>query len=622
MPSPHPLTGTDERQPTAVAHGRDSGGVPPSVHAGVEVKTPEHVVFSFEIAGIGSRGLAAVMDGLILFFLLTFLSGAFLMLLRGTLGASSRAWAIAILVIAIYGVVWGYFVYFETRWHGQTPGKRWLGLRVVQDSGMGIGFLEAAVRNVLRVADFLPVFFGVGLLVMFFNRRSKRLGDFVAGTMVVKEKRWVLHHVGPRDETVMRRARGRMDRWAESTRLSPEDYEILSTYLDRRKAFPSDVRLRLARALTAPHLRESGMPEEEIEALTLDDFEAWLKARVSALQNPRGESGGSRHLHDFVRRKQDSWHRLSALLDKAQGAPWSALRHADLRELGTHYRKVTADYAYARLRFPRTDALLYLNQLVARGHNAVYRRKAITTASILSFVTTTFPRAFRAYAGNVAVATGIFVAAAAFGFLSTAANEDVATLFLSREAIEEHVRHGELWTDDLIAVMPSSIASARILTNNVTVALLAFAMGITFGLGTVALLFLNGMMLGVISALCWRYDLLARLWTFIAAHGPLELVSIFLAAGAGLAVAQALAVPGNLRRGDALRVHGRAAMALVVGAVPLLFLAGFIEGFVSAGRLPAPLKILTGLVTISAFGVYVARSGREEPSSSGGGRDA
>ncbi len=589
--------------------GRTAARLPPL--DGVTVETPEHIAFCFEIAGIGSRGLALMIDALIVFALLAFLGGAFVMLLRHSLEAGSRAWAIAALVIAVYAVIWGYFAWFETRWHGQTPGKRLLGLRVVQDSGVGIGFLEAALRNVLRVVDFLPAFFSIGLVLMFLSRRAKRLGDLAAGTMVVKERRWVLRGFGPRDETVRRRTRGPVERRAESAGLTAEDYELLSAYLDRRKAFPQDVRLRLARTLTAPHLRDAGMPEEEIAALTLDDFESWVKARFSALEPTGRDTGAARNLHDFVRRKRPSWDRLSVLLDQVQGALWNRTSHADLRELGALYRKATADYAYAGLRFPRTDTLLFLNQLVARGHNAVYRRKPVTLAGVADFFSTRFPAAFRACAPQVGLAAAIFFAAALFGFLAVSVNEDVGSLFLSREAIDEHLRAGRLWTDDMVTVMPSSIASARILTNNVTVALLSFAFGIAFGIGTVWLLFLNGMMLGVVAGMCLRHGLAGSLAAFIAAHGPLELSGIFLAAGAGLSLAGAIVAPGNLRRGDALRRRARPAMTLGLGAVPILFLAGWIEGFISAApQLPTAAKAMVGVVTGVALASWLACSGR------------
>lgn len=577
----------------------------------VSVETPERIAFSFEIAGIGSRGLAAIVDGLVLFLLLTFLSGALLMLLRGPLGAASRAWGATLLGLAIYAVVWGYFVYFETRWHGQTPGKRLLGLRVVQDSGVGIGFLEAAIRNVLRVVDFMPAFFSVGLLCMFFNRRAKRLGDFAAGTIVIKEKQYHLRHFTANDDTIVQRRKGRVDRRAELAALSPHETELLALFLDRRKAFAPEVRTRLARALTAPFLRAAGVPEEEIAGLALEDFESWVKARFSAADPAGREPGAARHLTDFVRRKAEGWRRFSALLDRVQGAPWSTISHADLRELGSLYRKTTADYAYARLRFARTDTLLYLNQLVARGHNAVYRRKPITMASVLRFAGTTLPQTFRACFGRFALAAAVFAAAALFGFLATTVNEDVATLFLSRDLIDEHLHNGKLWTEDLISVMPSAIASARILTNNITVALAGFATGLTFGVGTLWLLFLNGMMLGVVGAICAKYGLSGKLWSFVAAHGPLELTGIFLSAAAGLLLAEALIAPGDLRRGDALRLRARQAITLVLGALPILFLAGWIEGFLSVDeRLPGWSKALVGATTAAGLFTYLARAGK------------
>src|SRR5207302_5607161 len=98
-----------------------------------------------------------------------------------------RAWVMAALIFALFVIYWGYFATFEALWNGQTPGKRWAGIRVIKETGRPINAFEAISRNLVRVIDFFPGFYGVGVLTMLLNAKNRRLGDYVAGTLVVHE---------------------------------------------------------------------------------------------------------------------------------------------------------------------------------------------------------------------------------------------------------------------------------------------------------------------------------------------------------------------------------------------------------------------------------------------------
>jgi uncharacterized RDD family membrane protein YckC len=157
------------------------------------VETPEQLGLEYDIAGLGTRLMAAIVDMIFLGLI------AGLALCLGALGltavfasisdeGTASAIAIAIVGLIFFFVIWGYFVLFETIWHGQSPGKRWTGLRVIQEGGYPIGFSHAAIRNIVRVADFLPFLYIIGAIVMLVDSRSRRLGDLVAGTIVIKEQ--------------------------------------------------------------------------------------------------------------------------------------------------------------------------------------------------------------------------------------------------------------------------------------------------------------------------------------------------------------------------------------------------------------------------------------------------
>ncbi|NJM09012.1 RDD family protein [Candidatus Gracilibacteria bacterium] len=157
------------------------------------VDTPENIAFAYDVAGIGSRFLAAIVDSLLL-ILLQLAVGAVLLFVgigfdgNGLLDGSI---ALAIWSITSFLFFWGYYLVFELIWNGQSPGKRWLGLRTVREGGRPITFVASAVRNLIRVIDFLPGFYGIGVVTMFIDGRSRRLGDLAGGTLVVKEGRAV-----------------------------------------------------------------------------------------------------------------------------------------------------------------------------------------------------------------------------------------------------------------------------------------------------------------------------------------------------------------------------------------------------------------------------------------------
>jgi uncharacterized RDD family membrane protein YckC len=163
------------------------------------ISTPDHVSLEFEFAGPASRFSAYLLDFLysvllmIAIILLMLFSGAaglrgLIGLLRGE-GGLLASWGTALMILVLFAIHWGYYVFFEALWHGSTPGKRSLGIRVIRQDGLPIGFREAALRNLLRVADMLPPpCYILGGLVAQFDRHGRRLGDMVAGTYVVVEK--------------------------------------------------------------------------------------------------------------------------------------------------------------------------------------------------------------------------------------------------------------------------------------------------------------------------------------------------------------------------------------------------------------------------------------------------
>jgi uncharacterized RDD family membrane protein YckC len=154
------------------------------------VETPENIRFGYDIADIGSRALAVLIDSLLQGVLYAILFFSALILEAGVSGLSLPSWAnellVVLLILSLFLIQFGYFILLEIFLNGQTPGKRLLKLRVIKENGYPLSALDSIVRNLVRIIDFFPIFYGVGILTMFLNRRAKRLGDFAAGTLVVK----------------------------------------------------------------------------------------------------------------------------------------------------------------------------------------------------------------------------------------------------------------------------------------------------------------------------------------------------------------------------------------------------------------------------------------------------
>lgn len=162
--------------------------------------------------------------------------------------------------------------------------------------------------------------------------------------------------------------------------------------------------------------------------------------------------------------------------------------------------------------------------------------------------------------------------------------------------------------DSILSMKPQ--ASSAIMTNNISVCFATFALGTTAGLGTIYMLFNNGLMLGTISTVCAQYHLSLSLWSFIAAHGALELPSIMLAGAAGLRLGAGILFPGMLRRKDSLALAGMEAVQLVAGTIPLLTIAGTLEAFLSPTHAPSALKFAVGALLFAGLCLWLSEGGR------------
>jgi uncharacterized membrane protein SpoIIM required for sporulation len=331
---------------------------------------------------------------------------------------------------------------------------------------------------------------------------------------------------------------------------------------------------------------------------------------MAATRTAAAGPGGPRRLLKRIAARRDGWERLEELAGRARRRGLSSLSAEELRELGRLYRQATSDLAYVRSALPGSEAARDLNALVARAHNVVYQGESVGLRDVLHFFRVEVPRTFRRNLGYFLISTALMVAPALVAFAVISIRPDLIEPLMPPGFVEEYLETGRLWTETL-NVMPHSISSAAIFTNNIFVTILAFALGFFFGAGTVYLLVMNGIHIGAIFAACAQYDLADDLGTFVVAHGIAELSCVFVAGAAGLMLGDALLNPGELSRADALRLRGEEAVRLVLGMAPVLVLAGIVEGYVSPDpTLPATFKAWLGVAFGAVLYLWLFGSGR------------
>ena len=575
------------------------------------IETPEHLVLELELAGVGSRIAAAACDAVLL-------SVAYMALGIGVATLQTRTappgpWStlLAVLVVlAAFLVFWCYFLLFEALNHGRTPGKRLMGIRVVMDTGHPITFAAAAVRNLISIVDALP--FGmVGLAFVLFHPQNKRLGDIVAGTVVARDRPEDVQLGGVSAD----REPGAEPLETGPPELSDEEFRLLDQYLERLERLDGTLRRRFTADLAARFAPRFPRRDADPEAFLVRLHTAEFEKRSGRLAARPTEGVGRTTVvaERFVTRKRDSWEAFRTLAARAERIGLKQLGAAEIPGFAARYREVAADLARARTYGVDPRVLEYLERVVSAGHNAVYGRHIGHRVHMDRLVLRELPAAVVAARAYVVTALLMFAVPAMTGYVLIRERPAIAEQVLTDEMLAraragaEHRAQGVGYAQQPSMYLP--VIATGIITNNVQVAFLGFAFGITAGIGTVLLLVFNGLYFGAVLGLFANYGLAGWLLTFVAGHGVLELSAIFIAGGAGLLVARALLAPGDLTRRDALVLAGRQAVRLVGASVLLLGLAGTIEGLLSASDAPAPFKFATSGATVVLLILYVA-SGR------------
>jgi uncharacterized membrane protein SpoIIM required for sporulation/uncharacterized RDD family membrane protein YckC len=571
-----------------------------------EFPTPEHIAFEFRLAGPSARAGAWAIDLLIR-------GGVFIAcvvpirLLGAELGQG--------LILLIWFVLdWLSGGLCEWLWHGQTPGKRAMGIKVAGVDGLPAGLGACLLRNILRWADGLPFVvvlgslmlpsFAIGLVAMVCSPAFQRLGDLAAGTLVVYTDR----RLPPRS------ALPQEGPAAELARLLPPEVatvvdghaaRAIAAYVARRRQFHAQRRAEMAEHLAAPLRRRLGLPPRtEADTLLVAVHLALFppqpdpKAPVAAGQGLGGKAAA------ILAKRRPDWLRLEGMIagERVAGQPPQGA------ELSRLYRAACADLALAPACHLPQPNVTYLHGLVAQAHLRFYRRRAGSWRRLADLLLVQVPgRLYGDACLRVALIAfyGVFIASTLLGL----ARPDLVERFVGEESLAQ--------MRDMYADAPhgrDTVEGAAMggfyIHHNVGIALACFASGIFAGVGSLVWLAFNGLYLGLIFGFMAGTGGSTRdhFFEFVSAHGPFELTGIALAGAAGLRLGLGMVVTRGLPRLDSLRRASGEALPILAAAAVLVAAAAPIEAFVSPSALPLYAKrtlmgLAAGLVLLYLVGL-------------------
>src|SRR6266566_1737696 len=583
-------------------------------HHGVE--TPEHVDVQFELAGVGSRVAAGLLD------LMLLLLGLFALLVGGNALVAglfsprgmAQSWLTAVMILLTFCFLWGYFTLFEALNGGRTPGKQALGIRVVMDTGRPITPAAALIRNLVRFVDsYIPALFAPAVVSMFLHPSNKRPGDMAAGTIVVRDHAtdWTLGAPAPTDELPEPIETGPPD-------LSEDEFRLLDRFLGRLNDLTPEVQVRITTDLVRRFEQRVPRRTADNQAYLVKVFADEQRKRRSRFA-PRAKAGAAGRItvpaERFVQKKREAWEKFRATAMFMERSGIGGLAPGEIPAFAAQYREVAADLARARTYQVDPRVITYLERVVTAGHNALYRARGKPRTPLAYYILRDFPAAVVQSWQYVLLAFLLFSVPAAVGYVMIrerpALGEELMPGMVARAeaAAAENLAEGRGYAETTKEDRPQ--VAALIITNNITVSFGTFVGGLTAGVLTTWLLFANGMMFGLVLGLFRNYQALSYLLTFVLGHGVLELTAIFISAGAGFRLAKAMIAPGDRTRRDALVVEGRIAARMIGAVVTLLAIAGTIEGLLSTSPAPASWKYGVSAASAVFLVLYLANGYRE-----------
>lgn len=571
----------------------------------VELRLPEGPVLCLEAASAGSRALAYAVDfclrwgGLGLFLMLLFFlkeEVLYRLLDLEYYFQSFTGLSIAFTVICFFLVEWSYPIFFDVFRGGVSPGKAVLKLRVVTEQGLPLNFRTSLLRNIFLIVDLLPSFGLVGIIMMLVSKENRRTGDFVAGTLVIHEPHKVIAddlacnlqttplRAGQESQTVETSDPGLVSQ-KKNILLPSELFAIIQDFLERRGEIIERNRRDLAlqllhlcrqvgsanKGITAygsgENLSESGNEEQELENILLQATPVNI-AQLTAVESSLG---------------RNTWQEFLKLYAQTRGEAAYCVRLAkkadDVRSLMDRYRLLIRLFGLVSQVAPQSRESRMLQETLLDARRKIFATRNLDSALERTSFQEKISASFQLVVRHVILSLFLFFGVALLSYLIVRSNSSLSWHFLS-DSVVAQLKSGKLWTDNLTSF--SAIASSQIVTNNISVSLLALALGITGGLGTALILVVNAVMLGGIFASLEVYGMGNRLLEFVLAHGILELSVIAVSGGMGFFIGDSIIKPGEHTRVKSLQGAAKSMVPLVLINGVALVLAGLVEGYVSS----------------------------------------
>lgn len=301
----------------------------------------------------------------------------------------------------------------------------------------------------------------------------------------------------------------------------------------------------------------------------------------------------------FIQINSSTWRELENFFPKLNKKGIRALPSGEIKRFLHIFRLSSHHLAYVRTHFPKSNLEVYLNSLVGKSHSHVYAVRKISPGSFIRYISYGFPELLRETRLYVLSSFGFFALGGIIAMLMVFINVNNASFFLPQELIEG-IKSGKMGGGEWNYPLMSSF----IMVNNISVSLRAFVFGITLGLGTIYVLYQNGALLGALTALVYMYGDPTGYWSLILPHGIIELAAIFISGAAGLIIGKSMLLPGEYTRKHSLIKGTKKAVALILGVVVMLIIAGIIEGFFTPLDIPEASKLIFAGITGVVLAAY------------------
>jgi uncharacterized membrane protein SpoIIM required for sporulation len=304
----------------------------------------------------------------------------------------------------------------------------------------------------------------------------------------------------------------------------------------------------------------------------------------------------------FIKTNSNIWRELEGFSVIINKKGVKSLPSSEVKKFLSTFRQCSHHLAYARTHYPKSSVVNYLNSLISKCHSHVYAVRKISPSEFLKYIGYEFPRLLKEHKWFVLSSFGFFTLGVLLSLVLVLASPDNANMFLPA-AMVEGVKSGTAGSG---GQWNYPMMSSYIMFNNISVSLRAFVFGITLGLGTIYVLFMNGALLGALTALMYMYGNPKHYWSLILPHGIIELTAIFISGAAGLIIAKSMLLPGEFIRKHSLINGAKKAVSLVMGVVLMLVIAGIIEGFFTPLEISEDVKLAFAAVTGAALVAYFA----------------